>query len=135
MFQDFMKATIERTALLHWFLGTHLNARDSGNIGGPLVCSDCHQSQPQAVSFDGFCKNPFCSSHAKWAEAIEGYVPPENKFERAFAILDITHPKSGDERGALETHKKLVEHAFKGIPRTGPQSEWVEKANDWAQGG
>lgn len=125
----------ETIELLDWYFIPHLSARDPDRIGGSLVCSDCHQSQPQAVSSDGFCKNPLCSSHAKWAEIIEGYVPPANKLAKVLTCLSLAHHQNESSGGAVDEQKKLVEAAFKGIPRTGSQNEWVEKANTWAEKG
>ena len=118
----------EAIKLLDWYLGPHIYSPDLNRIGGSLTCSDCHQSQPQAVVSDGFCKNPFCPSHAKWAKVIRDYVPPVSKIRGiisgdTFPILNEAFPKNV----AAGVTNDLVKKAFVGLPRNGDSSTWGKK--------
>lgn len=74
--RDFVRSLADTMYLLAWFIGPHISPPSPWQEGGWFLCNNCGRHQ---VFFNNNkCLAPECSSHKKWAEVIDGYVPPEN---------------------------------------------------------
>lgn len=95
LLKDFIPEIITTVDLLYWYS----NQVNSRKFGGQLICPDCDSEQSNGAQFGDKCQYSICPSHKKWAEVIDGYIPPDD----------------------------LVKKAFMGIPRTGYANSWAQK--------
>lgn len=86
--KDFVEPLEETVYLLGWYIIPHIHSTIiPWRADGCFVCRDC--GGEQKFYNNNRCISPECPSHKKWAEVIDGYVPPKDTNHAVPVALDL----------------------------------------------